>query len=61
MGMPVADFVDAAYTGISEGGDQIIIGKLGPMEGYDEARFKDIIDTRVTGFKWLSGFFSGRR
>jgi hypothetical protein len=60
FGMPLAEFTDLAYTGLIGGEDQIIIGRVGPGGGYDEGKFREIVDTRVVAFRWLSGLMLGR-
>lgn len=58
--MPLAEFTDLAYAGLVEGEDQVVIGRVGPGRGYDEGKFREIIDTRIVAFKWLSSFMLGR-
>jgi short-subunit dehydrogenase involved in D-alanine esterification of teichoic acids len=49
LGMPLAEFCDKAYVGLSEGSDQVIIGSIGPQE-----QFMDIVNKRRGVFEFLA-------
>ena len=49
FGMPVDQFTDEAYKGLSEGMDQIVIGAIGPAD-----TFKEIVDKRREAFENLA-------
>jgi hypothetical protein len=49
MGMPVTQFVHAAYEGLLAGKDQIIVGSAGPAE-----EFHEIVDKRRAAFDGMT-------
>lgn len=49
LGMPLAEFCDKAYAGLSEGSDQVVIGSIGPQE-----QFLDIVNKRRSVFDFLA-------
>ena len=49
MGMPLGQFIDAAYQGLLAGKDQIVIGSAGSAEV-----FNDIVDKRRSVFEELA-------
>ncbi len=55
MGMPVNQFIDAAYKGLADGGDQIVIGDVAGSE-----RLTRIIDERRAAFKDLAKMMQSR-
>ncbi len=54
LGMPIDDFINAAYHGLASGSDQIIIGSVGPAEP-----FNDIVDKRRAAFQNLAKMMRG--
>ncbi|PYI12716.1 short-chain dehydrogenase/oxidoreductase [Aspergillus sclerotiicarbonarius CBS 121057] len=56
FGMPVGEFTEQAYQGMTEGKDQIIIGSLGPADV-----FNDIIDKRRAAFTNLAKMVRGEK
>ncbi|OQD80245.1 hypothetical protein PENANT_c037G00861 [Penicillium antarcticum] len=55
MGMPVSQFVEAAFDGLVAGKDTIIIGSAGPAE-----EFNDILDKRRAAFDGMTKLVRGR-
>ena len=50
FGMPLDAFTEAAYEGLASGSDQVVVGSVGPREG-----FMEIVDKRRSLFEWLAG------
>ncbi|KAL8793855.1 MAG: hypothetical protein Q9195_003581 [Heterodermia aff. obscurata] len=55
LGMPLGEFCERAWEGLREGGDQIVIGSIGPEE-----EFLGIVDKRRGVFEVLGGMIRGR-
>ena len=47
--MPLAEFCDKAYEGLTSRKDQVIIGSIRPPE-----KFMDIVDKRRSTFEFLA-------
>jgi len=57
MGMPLSVFTDAAWRGLAEGSDHVIVGTIGP--GGKEEKYNEVIKNRREIFEWLSKIMRG--
>ena len=56
LGMPLDIFTEEAYKGLVSGGDQVIIGSIGPADTFNE-----IVDKRRTAFENLAKMMRGEK
>jgi len=63
LGMPLRQFTEAAYAGLAEGKDEIVIGAVGPPPFNEDMHrtFHEIVEKRRTLFSYLAKLLRGEK